>query len=72
MLRTIFTIGLFAVLGLIVLNVVFSVLPALISIFMWLLWKALLILAIGLLIYFVIRLLSPDTARKLRERWSGY
>ena len=72
MLRTVFTIGAFAVLGLIALKLVFGVLPALIGIFMWLAWQAFVILCIGLLIYFVIRIVSPDTARKLRERWSGY
>ena len=72
MLRTVFTIGLFAVLGLIALKLVFGVLPALIGLFIWLAWKALLILGVGLLLYFVVRLVSPDTARKFRERWSGY
>jgi hypothetical protein len=24
-----------------------------------------------LVVYFIIRIVSPDTARKLRERWSG-
>ena len=72
MLRTVFTIGAFAVLGLIALKLVFGVLPALIGLFIWLAGKALLILGVALLIYFVIRVFSPDTARKLRERWSGY
>jgi hypothetical protein len=26
---------------------------------------------VGLIIYFIIRIVSPDTARRLRERWSG-
>ena len=72
MLRTVFTIGLFAVLGLIALKLVFGVLPALIGLFIWLAWKALIIGCIGFVIYLLIRIFSPDTARKLRERWSGY
>jgi hypothetical protein len=72
MLRTVFTIGLFAVLGLIALKIVFGVLPAVIGLFIWLAWKAVIILCIGLVIYMLIRIFSPDTARKLRERWSGY
>ena len=32
---------------------------------------ALKIAIVGLVIYFIIRLVSPDTARRLRERWSG-
>ena len=72
MLRTVFTIGLFAVLGLIALKLVFGVLPALIGLFIWLAILALKIAFVGFLIYLVIRIFSPDTARKLRERWSGY
>ena len=72
MLRTVFTIGLFAVLGLIALKLVFGVLPALIGLFIWLAVLALKIAFVGFLIYLVIRIFSPDTARKLRERWSGY
>ena len=26
---------------------------------------------VGLVIYFIIRIVSPETARRLRERWSG-
>ena len=73
MLRTVFTIGLFAVLGLIALKLVFGLFGPLMALFVALLVLALKI-AIGLfLVYLVIRLVSPDTARKLRERWSaGY
>jgi hypothetical protein len=71
MLRTIFMIGLFAVLGLIALRFVFGILPGLIGLFIGLALFALKIAAIGFLIYLVIRVLSPDTARRLREKWSG-
>ena len=72
MLRTVFTIGLFAVLGLIALKLVFGVLPALIGLFIMLAVLALKIAFVGFLIYLIIRVVSPDTARKLRERFSGY
>ena len=72
MLRTVFTIGLFALLGLIALKLVFGVLPALIGLFIWLAILALKIALVGFVIYLLIRIVSPDTARKLRERWSGY
>jgi hypothetical protein len=72
MLRTVFTIGLFAVLGLIALKLVFGVLPALIGLFIWLAILALKIAFVGFIIYLLIRVVSPDTARKLRERWSSY
>ena len=71
MLRTIFMIGLFAVLGLIALRVVFGILPALIGLFVAIAWFAIKIAAVGFLIYLIIRVLSPDTARRLREKWSG-
>src|ERR1051325_7313537 len=52
MLRTIFMIGMFALLWV-------------------LLWWAIKIAIVGLIIYFVIRIVSPDTANRLRSHWSG-
>jgi len=71
MLRTIFTIGLFAILGLFALKLVFGILPTLFGLLFWLLAIALKIALIGAVIYLVIRIFSPDTARRLREKWSG-
>jgi uncharacterized BrkB/YihY/UPF0761 family membrane protein len=71
MLRTIFTIGLFALLGLFALKLVFGIMGPLFALFLWLLWMALKVAIVGALIYLVIRLASPDTARRMRERWSG-
>jgi hypothetical protein len=71
MLRTIFTIGIFAVLGLVALRIVFGILSTLISLFMSLAWIALKIALVVAAIYLVIRIVSPDTARRLRERWAG-
>ena len=71
MLRTIFMVGLFAVLGIIALNVVFGVLGALLGIFWVLLWWAVKILILGAILYFIIRIFSPDTARKMKDKWSG-
>ena len=71
MLRTIFTIGLFAVLGVVALNFLFGIFGFLIGIVIWLFFMALKIALIGLIIYFAIRIVSPDTARRMRERWSG-
>ncbi|HTE44688.1 MAG TPA: hypothetical protein VK636_05545 [Gemmatimonadaceae bacterium] len=71
MLRTIFSIGLFAVLGLIALKFIFGIFGFAVTIFMVLLVAALKIALVGLALYFIIRIVSPDTARKLRERWSG-
>ena len=71
MLRTIFTIGLFALLGLFALKLVFGIMGPLFALFIWLLAMAIKVAIIGALIYLVIRLASPDTARRMRERWSG-
>ena len=71
MLRTIFTIGLFAVLGVVALNLLFGIFSVVVGLAMWLFWIALKIALVGLIIYFVIRIVSPDTARRMRERWSG-
>ena len=67
MIRTVFTIGLFAVLGLFVLRLVFGILPFLFSILAGLIWFAIKIALIGLVIYAIIRIFSPDTARKMRN-----
>jgi hypothetical protein len=71
MLRTIFMIGLFALLGLFLLKVAFGLFGFLFSILLVLLWWAIKIAIVGLIIYFVIRLVSPDTAARWRSRFSG-
>ncbi len=71
MLRTVFTIGLFALLGLFALNLAFQVLPMVIGLLMGLLGIALKIALFGLVVYVLIRIFSPETARRMRERWSG-
>ena len=71
MLRTIFMIGLFAVGGLFVLRLVFGLFGALLGIFGGLLGLAIKVAIVGAVIYLLIRIFSPDTARKLREKWSG-
>jgi hypothetical protein len=71
MLRTIFTIGLFAILGLFALQLVFGILPVVFHLLFWLLGLAIKIALLGALVYVVIRIFSPDTARRLREKWSG-
>ncbi len=71
MLRTVFMIGLFAVLGLFALKLVFGILGGLFALFFVLLFWAIRIAIFGLIVYFVIRLFSPDTARRLREKFSG-
>lgn len=71
MLRTIFTIGLFALLGMFALKLAFGVFGALFVIFGWLFGLAIKIALIGLAIYLVLCVVSPETARRMRERWSN-
>ena len=71
MLRTIFMIGLFAVAGLFVLRIVFGLFGVMLGVFGGLLGLAIKIAIVGALIYLVIRIFSPETARRMRERWSG-
>jgi predicted lipid-binding transport protein (Tim44 family) len=71
MLRTIFTIGLFALIGLFLLKLAFGIFGVLFAILIGLLFVALKIAVVGFVIYLLIRIFSPDTARRLRQKWSG-
>lgn len=70
MLRTVFMIGLFALLGLFALKLAFGLFGFLFAFLLMLLGWAIKIAIVGLIIYFVIRIVSPDTASKLRSKWS--
>ncbi len=71
MLRPILAIGLFAVAGLFLLKIFFGVFGAVFGIALWLLFLAIKIAIVGAIVYLIIRVVSPDTARRLRERFSG-
>ena len=71
MLRTIFMIGLFAIGGLFLLKLFFGVFGLFFGLMLGLLGLAVKIAVVGALGYLVLRIVSPDTARRLRERWSG-
>lgn len=71
MFRTIFSIGIVAILGLIAFNLIFHIFGFVMGIFVSLLFVALKIAFFLGLIYLIIRIVSPETARRLRERWSG-
>lgn len=71
MLRTIFTIGLFAVGGLFLLKLVFGLFAVSFALFGWLLVVAIKVAIVGALVYLAIRIFSPATARRLRDKWSG-
>jgi hypothetical protein len=71
MLRTIFAVGLMAILGLIALKFIFGIFGFLFAVLFFLLVLALKIAVIGFVVYLIIRILSPDTARRIRQKWSG-
>ena len=71
MLRTIFTIGLFALIGLFLLKLAFGIFGVLFVVLLGLLGVALKVAIVGFVIYLLIRIFSPDTARRLRQKWSG-
>lgn len=72
MLRTVFLVGLMAILGLFALKFAFGLFAGLLGLFIALFFVAVKIAIIGAVVYLVIRILSPDTARRIRERWSGH
>jgi hypothetical protein len=71
MLRPIFIIGLFALAGLFLLRLFFGVFGGLLGLLFGLLGLALKIAIVGAIVYLIIRIVSPETARRLRERFSG-
>jgi len=71
MLRTIFMIGVVAIGGLFLLKIAFGILGVFFAIMIGLLKAAMLVALVGAVLYLVIRIVSPGTAQRLRERWSG-
>jgi hypothetical protein len=71
MLRAIFMIGLFAMLGLFAVGMVFNLFGGILALTFWLVGVALKVLIVGGVLYLGIRLVAPDTAQRLRDRFSG-
>ncbi len=71
MLRTILMTGILVMLGIFALGFVFKIFGGLIGLTFMLLGFAIKALIVGGIAYLAIRIASPETARKLRERWSG-
>ena len=71
MLRTILMTGLLVMLGIFALGFVFSIFGTLIGLTFWLLGFRDQGAHRGGVAYLAIRIFAPDTARRLRERWSG-
>jgi hypothetical protein len=70
MIRTILMTGLFAMLGLFALGLVFKIFGGLLGVAFWVIGLAIKVAIVGAVAYLAIRVVSPSTARRLRERWS--
>lgn len=68
MLRTLVGYAALAVIGIVALKVIFALLGFAVSLLMSLLWFAL----IGFLIYLVLKVISPESARRVREAIQGH
>ena len=66
MLRTLFTIGFIALIGLVAFKVVFGLLGPLVGLLLWLLGIAFQLALVGLLIYVIVRIVSPATAERMK------
>jgi len=71
MVRTVFGVGVLAIFGIVALKLIFGVFGALVGFFFVLLFIALKIAIFGAIIYLIIRIFSPDSARKIRETFTG-
>jgi len=67
MLRTLFTVGIVALLGLVALKLVFGLLGPLVALLFWLIGLAIKVLLLGALVYFVLRFVSPATAERIER-----
>jgi hypothetical protein len=71
MFRTAATLGVVAVAGLVVLKIALGMIGGIFGVLLtlaWFVFKLLVIVGLG---YFVLKLVSPDTARRLEEKFSG-
>ncbi|MES2522906.1 MAG: hypothetical protein V4617_09435 [Gemmatimonadota bacterium] len=69
MLRTLFTIGLVAVLGLFALKVVFGLLGPLVALLLTLLAFAIKVALVAVVLYVLLRVLSPSTASRIDAKF---
>ena len=76
MFRNVLALGLSAIIGVVALKLVFGVvgglLGAVVGIFLWILSLAIRVALVGLLIYLVLLVVSPSSARRMRERFGRY
>ncbi|MCE9601905.1 MAG: hypothetical protein K8S21_06765 [Gemmatimonadetes bacterium] len=71
MLRTVFMIGLIALAGLFLLKISFGILGGLFGLLFALIGMAIPVLLLGLVVYVVLKIFAPDTAKELRDKFGG-
>lgn len=71
MFRSILMLGLLVVLGMFAAGLVFNVLGGLVGLVVWVCVLAVKVLIVGGLLYLGVRIVSPATAQRLKDRWSG-
>ncbi len=71
MIRTLLFVGMMALAGLVVLKLVFGLLGPLVGLLLALLWMALRVLLLCLVVYFVLRVVSPATAERVVRAFRG-
>lgn len=70
MLRAILMLGLLVVLGMFAAGLVFNVLGGLVGLVIWAAVLAVKLLVVGGILYLGVRVLSPNTAQRLKDRWA--
>ena len=71
MFRTVATLALIALLTLVTIRIVAGVAGGILALLIGVLWLFLKLLIVAAVVYFVLTIVAPDTARKLRDRLSG-
>ncbi len=71
MLRAILMLGLLVIVGMFAAGLVFNVLGGLVGLVVWAFVLAVKVLIVGGLLYLGLRIVSPNTAQRLKDRWSG-
>lgn len=70
MLRAILMLGFLVVLGMFAAGLVFNVLGGLVGLVIWAAILAVKLLVVGGILYLGVRVLSPNTAQRLKDTWA--
>jgi hypothetical protein len=70
MLRAILMLGFLVVLGMFAAGLVFNVLGGLVGLVIWVAVLAVKLLVVGGILYLGVRVLSPNTAQRLKDTWA--